>query len=140
MLIRKSLAFLFTLIIAGPILGYCFMLMEGSSMHEVPGLILFTYYVGAPIILLFGVPISVLSDKLNDKFRGIKRILYTFMFHFSCGFLFVFTLMLIESKFILSNLYFDSFLVVSSSILAVTFWGMDEILRRFHRKNTFHLS
>lgn len=103
-LLRKCYALILTMIISVQIVGFCFMLIEESSMKEVPELILFTYVVGTPIILLYGVPVSILSDKLCKRFEGVKRSFFSFIIHFFAGFMFAFVLRVIESDFLISNL------------------------------------
>lgn len=85
MIKRKILAFICTVIISAPIIGLSFMLIEGSTIRELPALIAFTSIYAIPVILLFGIPISILSDKINNRFEGNKRVFFSLNVHLFFG-------------------------------------------------------
>jgi len=133
---RKILAFICTAIISAPIIGLFFMLIEGSTIRELPALIAFTSIYAIPVILLFGIPISILSDKMNNRFDGYKRVFFSLIVHLFFGTSFVVLLILIlDSRFIFTNFNaFDSYFLVASTLISLIGWGMDEILRIYFRK------
>lgn len=68
------------------------MLIEGSTIQEVPGLIAFTSMYTIPITLFLGVPLSILSDKMNKPYSGKKRVLSSLIIHLFFGVSFVINL------------------------------------------------
>lgn len=136
---RKIYAFILTVIVGIPIVGFCFMIVEKSSISEVPGLIIFASIFVTPVTLLFGVPVSILSDKMNDKFIRIKRVVGALVFHLFCGIVFTFFFILIaDSRSFITNYNgFDAYFLTASAVISFIFWGMDEMLRLLNRKTKF---
>jgi hypothetical protein len=131
------LAVLFTIIVSAPIVGYCTMLLEGSSAKAIPGLIIFTYIFAIPVILIYGLPVSILSDKLNNRFIGIKRSIYSLLVHLTFGIIFVYLLMIIDSRFYLTEFNdIDLYVLTGSIIISVAFWLMDETIRKYFSINS----
>ncbi|ALC85562.1 hypothetical protein AM499_06810 [Bacillus sp. FJAT-22090] len=137
MIKRKILAFIFTVIIAAPIIGLFFMLIEGSTIKEVPALVAFTSMYTIPFILFWGIPLSILSDKMNKHFSGKKRVFSSLIVHLFFGTSFVIIFMLtLESRFILTDFNAsDTYFLVASTLISIIGWGMDEILRVYFRKS-----
>ena len=50
---RKSIAFLLTVLVAIPMIGFCFMLIEGSGIQEALELIVFAAMFVTPVILSY---------------------------------------------------------------------------------------
>ena len=138
---RKIYAFILTVIVGIPIVGFCFMIVERSSISEVPGLIIFASIFVTPVTLLFGVPVSILSDKMNEKFFGIKRLVAALAFHLFFAILFTFFFILIaDSRSFITNYNgFDTYFLVASTVISFVFWGMDEMLRLLNRRTRFSL-
>ncbi|SEN97901.1 hypothetical protein SAMN04487786_0673 [Paenisporosarcina quisquiliarum] len=134
---RKILAFIFTVIISAPFIGLFFMFIEDSTIQEVPGLIAFTSMFTIPITLLLGVPLSILSDKMNKHFSGKKRVLSSLFFHLFFGTSVVIIFMLIlDSRFILTDFNAgDLYFLVASTLISFIGWGMDEILRIYFNES-----
>ncbi|MEK4486407.1 hypothetical protein MHH81_12570 [Psychrobacillus sp. FSL H8-0484] len=132
---RKLFAFMFTVIICMPIIGFCFMLIEQSTISEIPGLIIFASMYAIPVTLLFGVPVSILSDKINDRLIGIKRVFSSFAIHLLFGISFPFFFMLLaDSRSILTNFNWDDlYFLIPSTLISFVGWGMDEVLRIYFR-------
>lgn len=124
MFIRKILAFIYTVIISAPIIGFSFMLIEGSTIQEIPGLIAFASMYMIPIIILFGVPVSILSDKICDRFIGSKRVLSSLAVHLFFGISFTFLFIIItDSRFIFTNFSFgDLYFLVPSMLISFVGW------------------
>jgi len=129
---RKAIAFLLTVLLAIPIIGFCFMLIESSSIRDVPELIIFASIFVTPVILLYGVPVSILSDKISDRFIGMKRVLFALFIHVFLGISFPYFFILIaDSRSILTHFNGGDLYVLDASVLAsFLFWGMDETFRR----------
>src|SRR5690606_1272957 len=80
-----------------------------------------------PVILLYGVPVSILSDKINGRFNGVKRVLLSLFTHLFLGLSFPLFFILVDGSQLNNggNLY----LVAAAVIPSFVFWGMDEVLR-----------
>ncbi|WP_313893281.1 hypothetical protein [Psychrobacillus sp.] len=135
MIKRKTLAFIFTVLLSAPIIGLVFMLLEGSTIREVPALIAFVSMYTIPITLLWGIPSSILSDKVNKYFSNKKRVCTALITHLFFGTSFVIIFMLIfDSRFILTdNNAGDAYFLVASSLISSIGWWMDEILRVYFK-------
>ncbi|MFE5318122.1 hypothetical protein ACFQ88_05365 [Paenibacillus sp. NPDC056579] len=126
---RKLLAFICTIIISAPIVGICFMLIEESTIKEIPGLI-FTYIIAIPVTLIYGIPISMLSDILNNQVRGKRREFFSLIVHLFFG---ICLIMVLDSRFYLTEFnMFDLYFLVASTIISFIFWAVDEILRKYY--------
>lgn len=136
---RKIFAFILTVIVGMPIIGFCFMLVERSSISEVPGLIVFASIYVTPVTLLYGVPVSILSDKMNHKFFEKKRVFVALALHLFFGIVFTFFFILIaDSRSFITNYNgFDTYFLVASTGTSFVFWGMDEMLRVLNRRTKF---
>ncbi|SES03220.1 hypothetical protein SAMN04487944_115129 [Gracilibacillus ureilyticus] len=82
----------------------------------------------SPFILLYGVPVTFLSDFATKRLRGGKRTITAFFIHLCFGILFGFIFpMGIDFSLIGIKLNLAS---ISAMITALFFWGIDELLRR----------
>lgn len=128
MLKRKGIVFLFTVLLAIPMLGFIFMLIEGSGMWDALELMVFVAVFVTPVILLYGVPVSILSDKINNRFNGVKRVISSLFTHLFLGISFPLFFILTDGSWLNNggNLY----LLTAAVIPSFLFWGMDEVLRR----------
>lgn len=78
-----------------------------------------------PILLIYGVPSSVLSDFTTNRLKGLKRIGASFLVHTSMGVLFLAApILLTGSQNGIEN-FFSPFVVLT----AIIFWLMDEVIR-----------
>ena len=84
------------------------------------------------INLIYGLPISILSDKLTERFFGKKRILLAFIVHLIFGAFFV----VIYGKIYLVNFMPPTVIFTISLIISSLFWGIDEIVRSIQKKIT----
>ena len=139
---RKVLAFVLTVIVGLPIIGFCFMILERSSIGEVPGLIVFASIYVIPVTLFFGVPVSILSDKMCDKLIENKRVVAALALHLFLGIVFTFFFILIaDSRSFITNYNgFDTYFLVASTVISFVFWGMDEMLRLLNKRTKFFRS
>lgn len=124
---RKGIAFLLTVVLTIPMLGFSFMLIEGSGVRDALELMVFAAIYVTPVILLYGVPVSILSDKINGRFNGVKRVLLSLFTHLFLGLSFPLFFILVDGSQLNNggNLY----LVAAAVIPSFVFWGMDEVLR-----------
>lgn len=95
---------------------------EYGSQEMFLGYIVVSYYI-VPAIFLYGIPVSLLSDWVT---KGLKkmRIILAFFIHAGFGAFF---------PYILAGELYKSF-AIPGLICAVTFWVIDEILRRRQSK------
>ena len=126
---RKGIAFLLTVLLALPMIGFSFMQIEGSGIRDALELTVFAAIYVTPVILLYGVPVSILSDKINDRFNGVKRVLFSLFTHTFLGISFPLFFILADGSRLNNggNLY----LLAAAVIPSFVFWGMDEIVREF---------
>lgn len=132
MLKRKLLSFFWSIIISTPITGFCFMIVEGSDITEVPALMLFALIFAAPVVLFFGIPVTILSDKINMRFKGKNRMYASLVTHLFFALSFVVLFVLIsESRFIVTDLNdFDWYLLIPAIVYSSVIWCVDERLRK----------
>lgn len=127
---RKGIACLLTVLLVIPMLGFCFMLIEGSGMRDVLELTVFAAIVVTPVILLFGVPVSILSDKVNNRFNGGKRVVMSLFTHLLLGIGFPVFFILTEDSWS-NNFGGNLYVFAAAGLPAFVFWGMDELLRTY---------
>lgn len=129
---RKILSFIWTIIISTPIIGFCFMIVEGSDITEVPALMLFVLIFAAPVVLFFGIPVTMLSDKINERFKGKKRMYASLVTHLFFAISFVVLFILItESRFIFTDFNgFDWYFLIPATVYSSVIWCVDERLRK----------
>lgn len=129
---RKMLSFIWTIIISTPIIGFCFMIVEGSDITEVPALMLFVLIFAAPVVLFFGIPVTMLSDQINKKFKGKKRMYASLVIHLFFAISFVVLFILItESRFIFTDFNgFDWYFLIPATVYSSVIWCVDERLRK----------
>ena len=129
---RKVFSFIWTILISTPIIGFCYMLVEQSNLKEVPGLMLFVLIFAAPVVLFFGVPVTILSDKINNRFMGKKRLYASFVTHlfFAISFVVLF-IFITESRFIFTDFDgFDWYFLLPAIIYSSVGWCVDEGIRK----------
>jgi MFS family permease len=118
MYIRKFLGFVITSLLSGLILSYLIILEEGYEVFETL-IIILTF--STPVILLIGVPVSMLSDYLTKNLNGKKRYTNAIFIHIIFGLII---------GLVISILFESVFYLISSLIASFIFWLVDEILRK----------
>ena len=93
---RKFLALIWTIIISTPIIGFCYMLVEQSDITEVLPLMLFTLVFVTPFLIFIGLPMTVLSDILNRRFKGKIRMYTSLVIHLFLAFCFLVVFILLD--------------------------------------------
>jgi hypothetical protein len=124
MIIRKTI----TTIIAS-LISMTFLLIvifdEGLGIDFV-NTVLFTIVMFSPIILLYGVPVTFISDYATKRFTGVKRVLLALIFHLFFGMIFPFLYSLIEEM----SSFETKTIFIGATTFAFFFWAIDEISRR----------
>jgi hypothetical protein len=87
-----------------------------------------------PILLIYGVPASLLSDFVTKKLSGLSRRSCALLIHLFLGALFVVIPILLtgwERKFLLSDIksLFSNFYFITSLLSSCLFYLLDEFLR-----------
>lgn len=98
-------------------------------MRDALELTVFAAIVVAPVILIYGVPVSILSDKMNDRFNGGKRVVMSLLTHLLLGIGFPVFFIVTEDSWS-NNLGGNLYVFAAATLPAFVFWGMDELLRR----------
>jgi hypothetical protein len=94
-----------------------------------------------PGVLLYGLPVSVLSDKLTKSLSGVKRVLLSLVIHLFFGLSFVFIIGIFiapENLFTSFNQFWrDAYLFFAfSTLVSLLYWSVDEVLRLVLNKKT----
>ncbi len=95
-----------------------------------PSFLLFPYSL--VFVMVYGLPVSVLSDLVTKKIHGFSRLTVAFIIHISFGLSFIYFLSLIEPDF--GGLGpFDNLYGVTAVIGSIIFFVLDEYLRKKNR-------
>ncbi|MFD1019510.1 hypothetical protein [Thalassobacillus hwangdonensis] len=107
------------------------LLLGGGFNLDLIGTAIFTIIVIFPIIFVYGLPVTFLSDYLTRKLTGTRRSLTALGVHLLFGLLFapLYALVIEHSSFtmLLS--------LLGAATVAVSFWAIDEVLRRINGEN-----
>ncbi|MGD6804489.1 hypothetical protein ACQCVK_13775 [Rossellomorea vietnamensis] len=118
--------------IAVSLLTGTFMIIIFSMLAErlAVGLAIGMYLL--PILFIYGIPSSVLSDFTTRRLTGLKRAGASFLVHTSMGLLFVAApILLTGSKGGIEN-FLSPFVVLT----AIIFWLIDEVIRSHKFRQT----
>jgi hypothetical protein len=134
MLKRKILTLFISTISSIILIASYFTLVEGEGLLAIFPMTIFVSLIAIPAILLYGLPIHLLSEKLTSSFSSIYRIVWSFLIHIIFGVSFVFIVgLLFETQILLTN--FNSFwksyeiIFIASIGISVCFWLVDEGLK-----------
>ncbi|MFD1019511.1 hypothetical protein [Thalassobacillus hwangdonensis] len=122
LILRKTIA-----TIVAPLITVAILVFGGNGgvSLEIIGGVIFIFRVIFPYVLLYGVPVSFLSDFLTRRFTKENRIYAAFGIHLIFGLLFApFYAFLIEE-----NTYIINMIFVGATMIAFCFWIIDEVLR-----------
>ncbi|MGM0847087.1 MAG: hypothetical protein ACQEUT_19195 [Bacillota bacterium] len=78
-----------------------------------------------PILLIYGVPSSIVSDFITNRLKGFKRVSASFLIHILMGVFFLAAPILLTGSISGIENFFSPFVVLSAFI----FWLMDEVIR-----------
>ncbi len=88
-----------------------------------------------PIILIYGIPITILSEFITKRFIGMKRMLLALVIYMLFGMVFG---VLLPSNIELKIIGADTDLfVIAGTISAFIFWIVDEYSKCRYRRNSF---
>ncbi|MBS8263830.1 hypothetical protein DYI25_05175 [Mesobacillus boroniphilus] len=113
-------------------LGATMMMVMLFSILDQSGLGLFLGMYILPIILIYGIPSSILSDVLTRRTRGVTRMAAAGFLHVFLGALFVAVPTFIfdtEQGNWLTNVRNNGFFFFSAAVSAGIFWCFDEGLK-----------
>ncbi|MET3696422.1 hypothetical protein SAMN05877753_103334 [Bacillus oleivorans] len=133
MVIRKILT-----ILIGTLLSYS--VLAVGFMNESLDVILFMLMITYPFIFLYGLPVTILSDKITKDSLGVKRVIKAFLFHvlFGMGFVFVLSFFFDPHELFFNfKEYWSSegeLLFFAATLTSFFFWLVDEGIRCFQRK------
>lgn len=104
------------------------------SIPEEIGLGLFLGMYLLPILLIYGIPSSILSDFLTKKLSWLNRFFIALMIHLFMATLFVIvpTLLLEQERDMLfsdTSSLLNNFFFISAVLSAFLFWFIDELIR-----------
>lgn len=130
---RKLLVFFFTSLVAVPTLSYLYNDFDFPTAFGLLGFI--SLYV-IPLILLFGVPVSILSDKVTLNLTGFIRLVCAFFIHVFFGVVFSFIFVLLADGSLLTPLSdpIDRVILLGASLTSIVFWFVDEIIRYRYKR------
>ena len=108
--------------------------MDGEGVLAIFPMALFISWIALPVILLYGFPISLLSEKLTNSITSNYRILWTLLIHLVFGISFIFIVgVLFETQIILTDFsaFWNSYEVIFIASIGVSlcFWLIDEGLK-----------
>lgn len=134
MLKRKVLTLIFASLLSILLIAAWFVYADGEELLAVFPMAFFISWIAIPVILLYGLPVSFISEKLTERFLNNQRICWSFIIHvlFGLGFVFIVGL-LFESQTLLQdfNQFWRNYEIffIASIITSVCFWLIDESLR-----------
>ena len=134
MLKRKILTLFISTICSIFLMATVYAFMDGEGVLAIFPMALFISWIALPVILLYGFPISLLSEKLTNSITSNYRILWTLLIHLVFGISFVFIVgVLFETQIILTDFsaFWNSYEVIFIASIGVSlcFWFIDEGLK-----------
>jgi len=139
---RKAITFFFATILSITFI-LIFIFGEWEKPFELIPMIGIYSLLFSPIILVYGVPVTFLSDYLTKRFKGFKRVILALLIHLFFGMFFTFVYGIIfESSDLFSN--FNNYWVgegglnfIAGIMTSFFFWTVDEVIRRIRPEKTF---
>lgn len=119
MIFRKILAIVLATVISFSIIT---VFVLGESIVETLTISILMF---SPVILLYGVPVTLLSDYFTRQFLGKKRAILALTFHLFFGVSFP----VIFRVFDLSSNAETELLIIASTTTSILIWIFDELLR-----------
>ena len=104
MLKRKIVTTILATLLSILLIAAWFAYADGEGLLAVFPMAFFISIIAIPAILLYGVPVSFLSEKLTAKFSNKKRIYSALAIHILFGFAFIFIVgLLFDTQELLSD-------------------------------------
>ncbi|TCT17586.1 hypothetical protein EDD68_1274 [Melghiribacillus thermohalophilus] len=133
---RKVFTVVSATMISVSLMSFWFIFTEGENITSFFQLAFFISLYAFPVILLYGLPVSLLSEKITKGSSDRKRMWMSFMIHAAFGMGFIFLVGLIfEFSMLVTGLsrywqiYMDMF--IASTLTAIIFWAIDEGVRYY---------
>ena len=134
MLKRKVITAIFATLLSIFLIAAWFAYADGEGLIAVLPMTVFISMVAVPAILLYGVPVSFLSEKVTEGLSNKKRIFSSFAIHVLFGFAFIFFVgLLFDTQELFSD--FNQFwrsneiIIFASLVTSICFWLIDEGVR-----------
>ncbi|MFD2044168.1 hypothetical protein ACFSTA_09760 [Ornithinibacillus salinisoli] len=129
---RKLLSAFITVLITVPIIT---MILSGweRPMEGYMQMIGIVCLYLIPMILLYGLPVTMLSEYVTKKKQGIERSRRALYVHLFFGLSFTFLFVLIFDSRVTTYFFhpIDRFLFICSTLTSFIFWAVDELIRRY---------
>src|SRR4051812_24194357 len=90
MLKRKIITAIFATLLSIFLIAAWFAYADGEGLLAVFQMAFFISVIAVPAILLYGVPVSFLSEKVTERLSNKQRIFSSFAIHALFGFAFIF--------------------------------------------------
>ncbi len=131
---RKILTLFIATICSIFLIATVYAFVDGEGVLAIFPMALFISWIALPAILLYGFPISLLSEKLTNSITSNYRILWSLFIHIVFGISFVFIVgILFETQTLLTNFsaFWNSYEVIFIASIGVSiwFWFIDEGLK-----------
>ncbi|KMJ57242.1 hypothetical protein AB685_17730 [Bacillus sp. LL01] len=123
MIIRKLLTYFLACILVPALIS----VWSLPSISEFLGVFWLLFLYGAPFLLLYGLPVSCLSDMVTQKISPSIRAFIAFVIHLFFGLILIFILHLFNNE-AWDNL--SRLFLICSTVGSFLVWGIDEILRK----------
>lgn len=131
MLKRRVFTVISATILSVSLISFWFIFTEGENITSFFQLALLIILYAFPVILLYGLPVSLLSEKITKGCSDRKRMWMSFIIHVSLGMGFIFIVgFIFEFRMLVTELsrfwqiYIDMF--IASALTTIIFWAIDE--------------
>lgn len=134
---RKFLVYVFSAIVATFVtlpISWSFPSLSFMFFEDYFDSIIFFFIFIQPFLILYALPVTLLSDCVTRNSVGKKRIFHAFLVHVSFGISFPLLFNLLMEGRIAQYFTEDRFLFIGATLTAITFWIIDEIIREMDRR------
>ncbi|MBO8155089.1 MAG: hypothetical protein H0Z32_01400 [Bacillaceae bacterium] len=128
---RRVFTVISATILSVSLISFWFIFTEGENITSFFQLALLIILYAFPVILLYGLPVSLLSEKITKGCSDRKRMWMSFIIHVSLGMGFIFIVgFIFEFRMLVTELsrfwqiYIDMF--IASALTTIIFWAIDE--------------
>lgn len=133
---RKFITLIFSTLLSMILIAVFFVIADGEELSLIFPIAFSISGIALPTILLYGLPISLISEKLTSSFSKIQRIFWSFLIHIFFGAIFVFIVgLLFETQTLLTNFndFWNSYSIIfiPSIVISLFFWIVDECIRSY---------
>ncbi|MED4015109.1 hypothetical protein [Sutcliffiella cohnii] len=125
MILRKIIAFILT-----SLLVPLFLVVWGGDFSIFWGMYGVFLMYGTPFILLYGMPVTFLAERLTRNMQKRKRLAVSFGIHLLFGLVCVFIVGFIFKEPFGEWGLFGGILFIGSTLASIILWSVDELLRK----------